>query len=187
MTYRLEITPGDNTNPDDFDLAAEILSPANRVISKADAEEADAHEMIKTHTLLEQPAGHYLVHLYLEGRLDTADFTLKLSWKPVAPAEQKSDFPAQVAFLPALAMVPLQDDTPAGYKPKAPPTPPGPHKPVKGQQPRSDPANEARSGAVGGDHRTHHQSAGLGHERDDHRQPRHGNGCGQRNARTSTV
>jgi hypothetical protein len=118
LTYRLEITPpGDGTN-DDFDLACEILNPANHVISKADQEDSDAHELVKTHTLLDLPPGHYLVHLYLQGRLDTADYTLAMSYKPVAPAEQKSDFPAQVAFLPALAMVPLQDDTPANYRPK---------------------------------------------------------------------
>ncbi|HEY4238197.1 MAG TPA: hypothetical protein VGM88_00195 [Kofleriaceae bacterium] len=108
--------PGDETN-DDFDLAMEILDPGNRVIAKADLEENDAHDLNKKRTLYELTPGTYLIHIYLQSRMDTADYILTGSFKATAPAEVKSDFPAQVEFLPALPMVPLQDDVPPGYKP----------------------------------------------------------------------
>lgn len=117
LTVKLEITPpGDATN-EDFDLALEILDPGFRVISKSDLEDEDAGELTKTKTLFDLEPGKYLVHLYLQGRLDSADFTLRAAFKPTTPAEQKSDFPAQVAFVPSLPMVPITDDTPAKYKP----------------------------------------------------------------------
>ena len=116
LGLRLEITPpGDATN-DDFDLAMEILDPGDRVIAKSDLEEEDAHELTKSKTLYDLIPGKYLVHLYLQGRLDTADFVLRATYKRTAPAEVKSDFPAHVAFVPALPMVPLNDDTPSNYK-----------------------------------------------------------------------
>lgn len=117
LDLRLEITPpGDATN-DDFDLAMEVLDPGNRVIAKSDIEEADAHELNKTKNLVDLAPGHYLIHLYLQGRMDTADYVLKATFKPVAATQGKSDFPAEVAFLPALPMVPINDDTPKNYKP----------------------------------------------------------------------
>lgn len=116
LAVRLEVTPpGDN---DDFDLAMEVLDPSNRVLAKADAEEEDAHEIQKSRTLKDLPAGRYLVHLYLGGRLDTADFTVRVAYKPSGPADLKTDFPAQVAFLPALPTVPVADDTPPSKYPK---------------------------------------------------------------------
>jgi len=117
LDLRLEITPpGDATN-EDFDLAMEVLDPGNRVIAKSDLEEADAHELNKSKNLVDLPPGHYLVHLYLQGRLDTADYVLKATFKPTAATQGKSDFPSEVAFLPPLPMVPINDDTPKNYKP----------------------------------------------------------------------
>ncbi len=141
LSLKLEVTPpGDATN-DDFDLAMEILDPGNRVIAKADAEEADAHDLTKKRDVPDLVPGRYLIHLYLQSRLDTADFILHASFKPTAAATVKSDFPEHVAFLPALAMVPITDDTPAKYKPPVvvshpptgrhpPQTPVGPKPPV---------------------------------------------------------
>lgn len=117
LDLRLEITPpGDATN-DDFDLAMEILDPGNRVIAKSDLDEADAHELNKTKNLLDLAPGKYLIHIYLQGRLDTADYVLRATFKPSAATQGNSDFPAQVAFLPPLPMVPIDDDTPKNYKP----------------------------------------------------------------------
>ena len=117
LELKLDITPpGDATN-DEFDLAWEILDPGNRVIAKSDLEEADAHELAKTKKLVDLRAGHYLIHIYLQGRMDTADFSIHAAFHPTAKAEVKSDFPAQVAFLPALAMVAIQDEAPKNYKP----------------------------------------------------------------------
>lgn len=120
LTIKLEVTPpGDATN-EDFDLALEVLDPHFRVISKSDLEEPDAGELAKTKTLFDLEAGKYFVHVYLQSRLDTADFVLRAAFKPTKAAELKSDFPSQVAFYPSLPMVPLSDDTPAKYRPPKP-------------------------------------------------------------------
>jgi len=134
LSLRLEITPpGDATN-DEFDLAMEVLDPGFRVIAKSDLEESDAGELTKTKTLLDLVPGRYLIHLYLQGRIDTADFILRAVWKRTAPAEIKTTFPSEVDFVPALAMVPLTDDTPKNYRPqvvvvKTTKTPKGPKPP----------------------------------------------------------
>jgi hypothetical protein len=117
LDLKLEITPPGDTVNEDFDLAMEVLDPGFRVISKSDLEEEDAHELSKQRQLLDLAPGHYLVHLYLQGRMDTCEYILHAAIKGTAPAERKTDFPAQVAFIPALPMVPLTDDTPKNYKP----------------------------------------------------------------------
>ncbi|HEU0034131.1 MAG TPA: hypothetical protein VFQ53_26065 [Kofleriaceae bacterium] len=117
LSLKLEITPpGDATN-DDFDLALEVLDPHFRVISKSDLEDEDAHELNKQKQLVDLEPGKYLVHLYLQGRLDTADYILRVAYRSTTPPELKTDFPAQVAFVPNLPMVPLKDDTPEKWKP----------------------------------------------------------------------
>ena len=112
-----------------------------RVISKSDLEEEDAHEQNKTRQLLDLAPGHYLVHLHLQSRLDTCDYILHATIKPTKPAERKSDFPAQVAFVPALAQVPLTDDTPKNYKPPEPPKAP-PKRVVPGKRTPPPPKND---------------------------------------------
>ncbi len=117
LGVRLEVTPpGDQTN-ENFDLGIEVLDPGFRVISKSDQEDEDSGELTKSKQLLDLNPGRYYVHLFLQGRLDTADYVLRLTYKRAAPAEIKSNFPAEVAFLPSLAMVPLNDDTPKNYHP----------------------------------------------------------------------
>lgn len=116
LDLRLEVTPGDNVG-DDFDLAMEVMDSGYRVIAKSDQEEGDAGQLTKQKALLDLEPGKYYIHLYLEGRLDSADYVLKAAFKPAASAGGKSDFPAEVAFTPPLPMVPIQDDTPKNYKP----------------------------------------------------------------------
>jgi hypothetical protein len=116
LDLRLEITPGDSSG-EDFDLAMEIMDADYRVIAKSDSEESDSGQLTKQKALLDLDPGKYYIHLYLEGRLDTADYVLKASFKPSGATAGKSDFPAQVAFLPHLPMVPIGDDTPKGYQP----------------------------------------------------------------------
>ena len=112
LDLRLEITPGDNVG-DDFDLPIEVLDPGNRVI----AEDSDAGNLTKQKALLDLDAGKYLIHMYLNGRLDSADYVLKAAFKPTAASQGDSNFPAEVAFLPALPMVPINDDAPKNWKP----------------------------------------------------------------------
>lgn len=116
LDLRLEVTPPGEAANDDFDLAMEVLDPGYRVISKSDLEDEDAHELNKTKTLYDLAPGKYLVHLYLQGRMDSADFVLHATYKRTAAAEVKSDFPVHVAFVPPLPMVPINDDTPKNYK-----------------------------------------------------------------------
>lgn len=117
LTLQLEVTPPGDAVNEDFDLGMEVFDPANRSISKSDLEEADAHELNKKKTLVDLVPGKYLIHLFLQGRLDTAEYVLRASFKTTAAAEMRSNFPADVPFTPALAMVPITDDTPAGYRP----------------------------------------------------------------------
>jgi hypothetical protein len=138
LSFKVEITPpGDEVN-EDFDLAVEVLDPGYRVIGKSDKEEEDAGELVKNKTLFDLEPGKYYLHLYLQGRMDSADYLVKATFKPTA-GEQKSDFPAQVAFVPSLPMVPINDDTPRTYRPpvvvtqtrRPPPKPKDPEKPVQ--------------------------------------------------------
>jgi len=117
LVLALEITPPGDAVNDDFDLALEVLDPSYHVISKSDLEDEDAHELNKKKTLVDLAAGKYLIHVYLQGRMDSADFALRASFKPTASAEARTNFPADVAFVPPLAVVPIQDDTPAGFRP----------------------------------------------------------------------
>jgi hypothetical protein len=117
LTIGLEITPPGDAVNEDFDLGMEVLAPGYRVISKSDLDDEDAKELNKKKTLVELAPGKYLVHLYLQGRMDTADFVLRAAFKSTAAAEVKTNFPAEVPFVPVLAQVPLQDDTPRNYKP----------------------------------------------------------------------
>ena len=117
LTIGLEITPPGDAVNDDFDLGMEVLDPGYHVISKSDLDDEDAQQLNKKKTLVELAPGKYLVHLFLQGRMDTADFVLHAAFKATAAAEVKSNFPADVLFVPVLAQVPLQDDTPRNYHP----------------------------------------------------------------------
>jgi hypothetical protein len=134
LTLMLEITPPGDAVNDDFDLGMEVLDPSLRVISKSDLETEDAYELTKKKTLVDLPPGKYLIHLYLQGRMDTADFVLHASFKPTAAGQARGNFPAEVPFIPELALVPIQDDTPRNYKP---PTPPPANTSRRGAGPRT--------------------------------------------------
>jgi len=150
LAVRLEITPpGDETN-EDFDLAFEVLDPGYRVIGKSDKEEEDSGELTKNKTLFDLDPGRYYVHLYLQGRLDSGDFNLKASFKPTKAADKPSDFPAQVAFIDALPMVPLNDDTPRSYRPPTVVTTTNrPRPPVNPRKPDEKPVTVLNARIVG--------------------------------------
>jgi hypothetical protein len=145
LALTLEATPPGDAVNDDFDLGLEVFDPHARMIVKADLDDEDAHELNKKKTLVDQGPGKYLIHLFLQGRMDTAEFELRAAFKPTAAAEVKSNFPTEVLFVPTLAMVPIQDDTPRSYKPPPPPggirtvrharTPPPPPPPPTGGTP----------------------------------------------------
>ncbi|HWO22710.1 MAG TPA: hypothetical protein VNO30_28315 [Kofleriaceae bacterium] len=120
LSVKLDITPPGDAVNEDFDLAMEVLDPGFRVISKSDLEEQDAGELAKAKTLVDLRPGRYLIHLYLQGRMDLAEYELRLAWKRTAPAEIKTSFPSEVEFVKPLAMVPPKDDTPVTYRPPQP-------------------------------------------------------------------
>lgn len=118
LSISLEITPPGDAVNDDFDLGLEVFDPHARVISKSDLEDEDAHELNKKKTLVDLAPGKYLIHVFLQGRLDTAEYVLHAAFKSTAAAEAKSNFPADVLFVPVLPLVPIQDDTPRNYRPQ---------------------------------------------------------------------
>lgn len=118
VDFRIEVTPPGDAVNDAFDLGAEVLDAGYRMLVRKDNEEGDAQgDLNKQLAIKDQAPGRYYVHLYLQGRLDTCDYILHAVMKGSAPAAVKSDFPAQVAFVPPLPMVPLTDDTPKNYHP----------------------------------------------------------------------
>lgn len=144
LQVSVEANPTNDTG--DFDLGMEIVGPGNRVLAKADLEDEDAQELTKTRSVAGLDAGRVLIHLYLQGRLDNTDFEVKVKFSSKA-TEVASSFPAQVPYLPSLALVPVIDDTPesAGRKPTPGRKPTGgPAKP----RPPKDPEVEAPSTKV---------------------------------------
>ena len=59
-----------------MDVAIELLDPAFAVIAKSDLESDDAHSLKKQLKQASLKQGKYLVHLYLQGRLDAAEVEL---------------------------------------------------------------------------------------------------------------
>jgi hypothetical protein len=114
LSLQMEAAPG--TDSPDFDLGIEVLDPGFRVVGKADLDDEDAKELTKKRTIAVTEPGRYLVHLYLQGRLDLSDYDVAIDFTP-APGELKTDFPASVAYVSDLAQVPISDDTPADRKP----------------------------------------------------------------------
>jgi hypothetical protein len=110
LSVNLEVTP---PGEDKFDLAMEVLDSNWNVLTKSDKDDDDGFELKKAKNLIELRPGAYYIHLYLEGRLDTAEYELQVKYAPGSPAIDPNDnFPHEVAFVPDLPVVPLQDDTP---------------------------------------------------------------------------
>jgi len=131
LALKLEITPPGEAVNEEFDLAFEVLDPGYHVVAKSDLEEQDAHELNKTRAV-KVKHGQYLVHVYLQGRMDTAEYILRGAFKSTPADDVKTNFPALVAFVPMLPMVPLADDTPKSAIQKPIP----PRRPTGGQQPQ---------------------------------------------------
>jgi hypothetical protein len=134
-------------------VALEVLDPHNKVISEDEDAPLDAPEperrsdddddddddgdevessTQKNRRLENLKPGVYHVHLFLVGRMDTADYKLSLTYTPVF-VERETNFPTEVAMLPVLPIVPIEDDAPrVETKPDK--------KPCKGRKcPKADP------------------------------------------------
>jgi hypothetical protein len=96
----------------DLDVGFEIVDGKSfAVLHKSDLEADDAHELKKQRSLKDLEEGRYLIHLYLQGRMDSADVDVKVEFERGEKA-WKSDFPNQVAFPDRLAAIPPLDDAP---------------------------------------------------------------------------
>lgn len=132
LTLDLESVPAGDA---EMDLAMEVLDSNYHVVVRADLDAEDANEQKKQRKLPDLDEGTYLIHLYLQGRLDSADYELKLKFAR-GTKPWKSDFPQQVAYLDPLAAVPPLDDTPAApVKPPPKPRGPRPPRPPPGEPP----------------------------------------------------
>ncbi len=109
IQIKMEVTPP--PGKEEFDLAFEVLNPDYKVINTANAEDDDAGELKKNRTLYELKEGRYYIHVYAQGRMDRADFSLRIKFKS-GTLPHETDFPAQVAFVTPLATVPAFDDAP---------------------------------------------------------------------------
>jgi hypothetical protein len=95
----------------DWDVAYEVLDQNYVVLTAADNEEDDAGDEKKTRDLIELDGGRYFIHVYLQDRPASAEFTLRLNYKRSAPIFE-SEFPANVAYIGLLPQVPPIDDSP---------------------------------------------------------------------------
>lgn len=103
----------DEMNEDDpFDLAFEVYDDQYRLITRADNEEDDVGERQKRRTLYELTAGTYLIHVFLQRRMDEVDYTLRVLFRSGEVNVASSDFPRRVAFVDPLPAVPEVDDAP---------------------------------------------------------------------------
>ena len=75
------------------------------------ASEESGDDLEWERTLLELRKGTYYLHVYTTGRLDVAEYSMKITYKP-ANLDHRSNFPSQVAFYDPLPIVPVTDDTP---------------------------------------------------------------------------
>ncbi|MBX3162784.1 MAG: hypothetical protein KF773_42875 [Deltaproteobacteria bacterium] len=137
LDVKLEVTPPGEAVNDDFDLGFEILDPHFRVLAKSDAEEGDGKgEMQKQKTLRDIDPGKYLIHLYLQSRVDTAEFGLKVAFRSTRAPDAKTNFPEQVEYVPTLAAINATDEAPkTAKKPEPWKPPPGWKPPVTPEKP----------------------------------------------------
>ncbi len=63
-------------------------------------------------TLIELHKGRYWIHVYALGRLDVADFSMRVKYAS-GEAKRQSNFPKGVAYYDSLPVVPAFDDAPA--------------------------------------------------------------------------
>ena len=82
----------------------EVLDPGNRVIAKSDPGRATTPASSRSKGGQgPRRRASTSIHLYLQSRIDSADYELKAAFKAAAATQGKSDFPAEVAFLPRAA------------------------------------------------------------------------------------
>lgn len=101
---------------DPFDVGFELYDRNYKMLLRADNEEDDAGDRQKSRTAYQLPQGKYLLHLYLQRRIDEAEFTVTVKFKS-GSVEPQTDFPKNVAYVDLLPVVPAVDDSPLNARP----------------------------------------------------------------------
>ena len=96
---------------DPFDVAFEIYDKNYKRLLRADRDDNDAGDRKRNRTVSGLLKDRYLVDLYLQRRLDEAEFVLQIKYRR-GTVDMETDFPAQVAFVEGLPIVPAFDDAP---------------------------------------------------------------------------
>jgi hypothetical protein len=120
MAAPLGLQPGETELvdvEDPFDVGMEIYDESYKVLVRADRDDEDVGERSKSRTVEQVRRGRYLIHLFLQRRLDEAEFTLRVKLNR-GSLEAQTDFPRSVAFVDALPVVPAFDDSPEPERPR---------------------------------------------------------------------
>jgi hypothetical protein len=120
MAAPLGLQPGETEiedMDDPFDVGMEIYDEGYKVLTRADRDDEDVGERSKSRTVEQVRRGRYLIHLFLQRRLDEAEFTLRVKLNR-GSVEAETDFPRGVAFVDALPVIPAFDDSPEPEKPR---------------------------------------------------------------------
>lgn len=107
----LGMASDDEEEDDPLDVAIEVYDETYRLLLRANNEEDDAGDRKKTRVLEDLAQGRYLIHLYLQRRFDSVEYTLRLQHRAGAIAAQ-TDFPRNVRFPDPMPLVPAVDDAP---------------------------------------------------------------------------
>lgn len=102
---------------DPFDVGFELYDQNYKMLLRADKGEDDAGDRKKARTAYELRKGTYLVHVFLQRRLDEAEYTLRVKYSS-GQVEPQTNFPKEVAYVEDLAVVPALDDAPPPEKKK---------------------------------------------------------------------
>jgi hypothetical protein len=129
LTVQIEVTPSsgsggvtDEGEELDLDVGFEIVDGTSfAILAASNLETDDANQLKKELTATQKladgtesktlPDGRYLIHLYLQGRLDAADVDVKVSYER-SELPRITEFPNNVTFVGPLAAIPPLDDSP---------------------------------------------------------------------------
>ncbi|MEM9487548.1 MAG: hypothetical protein AAGC55_00320 [Myxococcota bacterium] len=147
LRYAAENTEFEDED-DPFDVAFEVYNTDYKMLIRADREDTDAGDDRRSRNLPGLAKGRYLIHLYLQRRLDEAEYFLRLKYEAGA-ADIETDFPTQVAFIEPLPVVPAFDDAPdrIGRRPTGKRPRPNGKRPPPDKKPQKDP-NAVPSGTI---------------------------------------
>jgi hypothetical protein len=120
---------GDNPHTD---LAVEIFDAGLNLRAEGRTDDDEGRPK-KTRKVKDLAPGRAYVHVYTLNRTDSADFKVRLTFKPVYRPDPRKAFPNNVPSTPMLAAVPAVDDSPrrrgGRRRPPPPPDKPPPPKP----------------------------------------------------------